>query len=239
MCTGWPVKTGQSQVDFHALTRDYQMAPHFFGLACIFLGWPVKTPFFRSTCPYSRVGRYDFIKYEDPDFDEPDGCPDPEGWDAPDSEKPSFKIGCIMLVFRVALNPKEPKVGRDFVLVREMALADRRPDGPFPRLASEEPAKPPAAQGAGGVGQSADDYKWDDPEAKNKLGRLWTWAKIGTEPVFAVKAAKDIKETACLMPRWKGETAEWDVEHGVYENRTMMDARRRPPFKEKCDCGLE
>ena len=72
-----------------------------------------------------------------------------------------------------------------------------------------------------------------------QVGRLWTWAKIGTQPVFAVKAAKDIKETACLMPRWKGETAEWDVEHGVYENRTMMDARRRPLFKEKCDCGLE
>ena len=170
----------------------------------------MKTPFFRSTCPYSRVDRYDFIKYEDPDFDEPDGCPDPEGWDAPDSEKPSFKIGCIMLVFRVALNPKEPKVGRDFVLVREMALADRRPNGPFPRLASEEPAKPPAAQGAGGVGQSADDYKWDDPEAKNKLGRLWTWAKIGTEPRALNRGGRfrpPVTQAGCAPVWWAHERA--------------------------------
>ena len=67
-----------------------------------------------------------------------------------------------------------------------------RPEGGHTKIRKQEedsrepePAKPPAAQGAGGVGQSADDYKWDDPEAKNKLGRLWTWAKIGTEPVFA------------------------------------------------------
>ena len=58
----------------------------FLGWPVFVLGWPVKTPFFRSTCPYLRVDRYDFIKYEDPDFDEPDGCPDPEGWDAPDLE---------------------------------------------------------------------------------------------------------------------------------------------------------
>ena len=170
--------------------------------------------------------------------DEPDECPDPEGWDAPNSVTPSFKIGCIMLVFRVAPDPKEPKVGRDFVLVREMALADRDPNGPFPRLPSEEPAKAPAGQGPNEQAGASEDYLWDDPEAKSKLGRLWTWATSGTEPVFAVKAAKDIIETACLMPRWKGETHRWDVEHGVHENRTRIDARRRPPFSKKCDCGL-
>ena len=86
---------------------------------------------------------------------------------------------------------------------------------------------------------ASEDYLWDDPDMKNKLGQLWTWATVSTEPKFAVKAAKDIMQTACLMPRWKGETDNWVVEHGVHENRTMMDARRRPPFPKKCDCGLE
>ena len=75
--------------------------------------------------------------YDNPDFDEPDECPHAEGWDGPNSETPSFLIGCIMLVFRVVPNPNEPKVGRDFVLVREMELADRDPNGPFPRLPCE------------------------------------------------------------------------------------------------------
>ena len=185
-----------------------------------------------------RVDRFDFVMYDNPDFDEPDECPHAEGWDGPNSETPSFLIGCIMLVFRVAPNPNEPKVGRDFVLVREMELADRDPNGPFPRLPCELPAKAPAGGGSNWQPGASPDYMWDDPEAKNKLGRLWTWAKIGTEPVFAVKAAKDINETACLMPRWIGETDKWDVEHGVYENRTRMDARLRPPFIRKCPCGL-
>ena len=145
-----------------------------------------------------------------------------------------------MLVFRVAPDRKEPKLGRDFVLVREMALADRRADGPFPYLPSELPTKAPLACTSNDQAGSGEDYKWDDPETVNKLGRLWTWKKSGTHPVFAVKAAKDIRETACLMPRWKGDTAEWDVENGVYENRTLIDSRTnraRPPFKTKCDCG--
>ena len=151
----------------------------------------------------------------------------------PNSLTPPFKIGCIMPVFRVAPDPKDPKVGRDSVLVREMALADRDPNGPFLRLPSEEPAKAPAGQGPNEQEGASKDYLWDDPGAKNKLGRLWTWGSRGTEPTFAVKAAKDVIQTACLMPRWKGKTDKWDVKHCVHENRTMIDARRRPPFSKK------
>ena len=66
-----------------------------------------------------------------------------------------------MLVFRVAPDLKEPKVGRDFVLVREMALADRDPNGPFLCLLSEEPAKAPAGKGPNEQAGASDDYLWD------------------------------------------------------------------------------
>ena len=102
--------------------------------------------------------------------DEPDECPDPEGWDAPNSLTPSFKIGCIMLVFRVAPDPKEPKVGRDFVLVREMALADRDPNGPFPRLPSEEPAKAESGPGFPESGHSLGHTSQERDPANPVLG---------------------------------------------------------------------
>ena len=181
------------------------------------------------------AGRYDFVKYPDEYFDNTRECPDPEGWDDENSLEPSFRIGCIMLVFRVAPDKDNLKEGREFVLVREMTLASRADDGAFPYLECELPAE--------SGGDPSQNYLYDDPGVQHKLGRLWTWAKQGSEeapePVFAVKGVKDLISTACLMPRWKGETDTWDVEHGVYENRTMLDARRRPPFPEKCGCGLE
>ena len=181
------------------------------------------------------TGRFDFVKYEDERVDQSRECPDPEGWDGENSLQPTFRIGCIMLVFRVAPDRENLKEGREFVLVREMELADRTANGPFPYLQCEGPATAPA--------NSAElDYMYDDPDLEHKLGRLWTWAQRGSggesEAVFAVVEVQNLLQTACLMPRWIGETDEWDVEHGVYENRTLLDSRRRPPFPKKCGCGL-
>jgi len=46
-----------------------------------------------------------------------------------------------MLVFRVATDKENLKEGREFVLVREMTLASRADNGPFPYLQCELPAE--------------------------------------------------------------------------------------------------
>ena len=95
-------------------------------------------------------GRFDVVKYLDPDAVATDDT------ETANTSRPSFKLGCIMLCFRVYSPAFGARCLRDFVLVREMKLAPRDPHGPFPYHPCEE-----------NIGV----FDRDDPAAKNKLGR--------------------------------------------------------------------
>ena len=98
-----------------------------------------------------------------------------------------------------------------------MKLAPRDPHGPFPYHPCEE-----------NIGV----FDRDDPAAKSKLGRLWTWDKParGRQPVLAVKSANEIVETVAIMPRWKSDTSEeWSIDTGVHEPRYIADDKDYPP----------
>ena len=176
----------------------------------------------RETKNVSCGARFDVVKYLDPTAAAPAG--EDETADTP---RPSFKLGCIMLCFRVCSPAFGARCLRDFVLVREMKLAPRHPTGPFPYLPCEK---------------AIGDFDRDDPRAINKLGRLWTWdtPPRGSRPVFAVKSANELIETVAIMPRWKSATSdEWSIDTGVYEPRYLNDARNRPPFPGECKCGAK
>ena len=164
-------------------------------------------------------GRFDVVKYLDPDAVATDDT------ETANTSRPSFKLGCVMLCFRVYSPAFGARCLRDFVLVREMKLAPRDPHGPFPYHPCEE-----------NIGV----FNRDDPAAKNKLGRLWTWDKParGRQPVFAVKSANEIVETVAIMPRWKSDTSEeWSIDTGVHEPRYIADDKDYPPFPGECKCG--
>ena len=164
--------------------------------------------------------RFDCVKYDL-------GDAPADAQDGPNSIKLTYTMGCIMLVFRVLDAALGPAGFRDFVLVREMRMGIRCAPGAagrFPRLQCEN---------------KIDIDGWDDREARNKLGRLWTWKDVRGRPGFRVLAAHEVRETVAIMPRWVGLTTTWSIETGVYENRYLHSYRERPPFAAQCPCHVD
>ena len=141
--------------------------------------------------------------------------------------RPWSKLGCIQLVFRLCNLVFTPENYRDFVLGREMRLADRDEDGEFPYLLCEE---------------NMLDFEKGRGDIIAKLGRLWAWERGGGQGrcwQFKVLSAEEVHETVAIMPRWTDQdTTQWSIETGVHEHRYCMDARNRPPFIRSCPCDV-
>ena len=119
--------------------------------------------------------RFDCVKYDL-------GDAPADAQDGPNSIKLTYTMGCIMLVFRVLDDALGPDGFRDFVLVREMRMGIRcAPGAPgrFPRLQCEN---------------KIDIDGWDDREAKNKLGRLWTWKDVRGWIVSRCRRGREISK---------------------------------------------
>ena len=169
--------------------------------------------------------RFDVIKYRDSTVQ---GLPRADA----NADRADFLLGCIMLIFRIRHEHFGEDEFRDFVLIRRMKTANRRADGPFPRFACESKCEPPASACPA---DRRDNWR-DDPQAKNKLGRLWTWDDHQNLPNFRVLSANNVEETVAIMPRFAEGTAKWSIATGVFENRYLMDHRARPPFVKRCPC---
>ena len=169
--------------------------------------------------------RFDVIKYRDETVQNRPKA------DA-NADLPDFLLGCIMLIFRITHHHFGDDGFRDFVLIRRMKTANRSADGAFPRFACENLCNLPGDR----CPADRRDNWWDDPRAKNKLGRLWTWDNHHDQPNFRVLSANNVIETVAIMPRFVADTAKWSIATGVYENRYLMDSRARPPFVKRCPC---
>ena len=168
--------------------------------------------------------RFDVIKYRDATVA---GRPRAGA----NADLPDFLLGCIMLVFRVRHEHFGAEEFRDFVLIRRMKAPARTADGPFPRYECENRCRPPAGRSDG-----RGDSWLDDPEARNKLGRLWAWDDHNGAANYRVLSANNVIETVAIMPRFLENSPKWSIATGVYENRYLMDARARPPFVKRCPC---
>ena len=140
----------------------------------------------------------------------------------PNSATADYRLGCIMLIFRIVNAALEPEGYRDFALVCIMQVANRSAAGSFPRFDSEN-----RCQGA----------HLDDTNTNNKLGRLWTWKVQREQRTYRVLSANEILETVAIMPRFQQGSDKWSISTGVYENRYLLDSRARPPFRAECPCA--
>jgi hypothetical protein len=132
--------------------------------------------------------------------------------------------GRLLLCFRLK---HDRKVGH-YAFVRRLKHAPRDANTHFARMEVEK------AINAGGVRSPA----------APRLGQLWTWAtvtSVGSESQgredarYEVVPAESLHTTVCMMPKWRRESADWDVSTGVWENPYLLESRVRPPFR-KCTC---
>ena len=158
--------------------------------------------------------RFDFVKYNVLR----------EGGGADDMEE---LTGRLMLAFRVKCRSW---LG-DFAFIRRLKEAPRRHGTHFALMDAEK------AINRGGVRSPA----------AARLGKLWTWATLAQsgargleDPRYDVVPAEALHTTVCMMPKWRKDTADWEVASGVWENPYLLESRVRPPFVAcTCTCNQE
>ena len=106
------------------------------------------------------LSRFDVIKYRDSTVQDRARADE-------NADRPDFLLGCIMLVFRIRHEHFGEDEFRDFVLIRRMKTANRRADGPFPRVACEHKCEPPP----GACDGDHRDNWWGDPQAMQEQAR--------------------------------------------------------------------